>query len=88
VIDQRLFEMATSLTASAFRVISVCGNMDAQSCSLDVVDWFQVWRANARRAYRAQGQRCGLLRPNVMADDAVLAHETAQIFMALQAAYF
>lgn len=36
VIDQRLSEMATYLTAFALRVTSLCGDTDIQFCSLDL----------------------------------------------------
>ena len=50
MIDQRLFEMANYLMASAFRVTSSCGDTDVQFCSLDLLYGFRIFRENARRA--------------------------------------
>ena len=65
VIDQRLFEMATYLTASAFRVTSFCGDTDIQFCSLDL-GWLNLslqWKREANIVQKVQRKENGLMMP-------------------------
>ena len=65
VIDQRLFEMATYLTATALRVTSLCGDKDIQFCSLDLrrLNSSLQWKRETNVVQKVQMEENFLMMP-------------------------